>query len=176
MSHSCFVGLGANLGDACASVLAALDALDSAPGTKIVRASSLYRTRAWGKVDQPDFINAVARLETSLPPLELLGALLAIERAAGRDRSSASRWGPRTLDLDLLLYGEQVIEVPGLRVPHPHLHERAFALVPLLEIAPEVVIPGIGPGCDALARMATTEVEALTYAASSAWGPAAKVG
>ena len=104
-------------------------------------------------------------LRTSLPPTRLLAAMLDIERAAGRDRRAdgSDRWGPRTLDLDLLLYGDRVVDEPGLRVPHPHLHERAFALVPLVEIAADVVIPGIGPARDALARMETADIQALTY-------------
>jgi 2-amino-4-hydroxy-6-hydroxymethyldihydropteridine diphosphokinase len=159
----CFVGLGANLGDAQAAVHSGIDALAKLHSTRLLRASSLYRTPAWGVTDQPDFINAVALLETSLVPAELLDGLLAIEREAGRNRGQGLRWGPRTLDLDLLLYGDRIVDEPGLRVPHPHLHERAFALVPLLEIAPDVLIPGIGAGRDALARMETAGVQALTY-------------
>lgn len=167
MSSLCFVGLGANLGDAQAAVRAGIEALSTLPSTRLLRASGLYRTPAWGLTEQPDFINAVAMLETSLAPDVLLGQLLALERQAGRDRARSLRWGPRTLDLDLLLYGDVVIDEPGLHVPHPRLHERAFALVPLLEIAPDVVIPGVGPGRDALATMETSGVQALTYAPSS---------
>jgi 2-amino-4-hydroxy-6-hydroxymethyldihydropteridine diphosphokinase len=112
---------------------------------------------------QPDFLNAVAMLETSLPARELLGELLVIERAHGRDRMHETRWGPRTLDLDLLLYGDETVDEPGLRVPHPHLHERAFALRPLLEIAPEVSIPGHGLARDLPAAMAADGVEAVGW-------------
>src|SRR5688500_20215659 len=125
-------------------------ALDVLPQTRLLRASRLYRSRAWGVETQPDFINAVAMLESRLPARTLLDELLAIERAHGRDRNAETRWGPRTLDLDLLLHGEAVIDEPGLRVPHPHLHERAFALLPLVDVAPDALIPGIGPARDAL--------------------------
>jgi 2-amino-4-hydroxy-6-hydroxymethyldihydropteridine diphosphokinase len=158
-----FVGLGGNVGDAAACVRAAFDALGGLPDTRLLRASRLYRTPAWGITAQADFVNAVAMLQTSLAPLALLGHLLRIEHAAGRDRrdDGSDRWGPRTLDLDLLLYGDEVIEVPGLRVPHPHLHERAFVLVPLLEIAPDLWIPGRGAAAEALAAMATGDIQAL---------------
>lgn len=168
MTATCFVGLGANLGDAQAAVRAGIDALSKLSATRLLRASSLYRTPAWGLTGQPDFINAVAMLETALAPPELLGELLAIERQAGRNRGQGLRWGPRTLDLDVLLYGDRIIDEPGLTVPHPHLHERAFALVPLLEISPGVSIPGIGAARDALARMETAGVQALTYVPPSA--------
>lgn len=157
-----YVGLGGNLGDAAATLRAAFAALDALPRTRLLRASRLYRTPAWGRRDQPDFVNAAAALETGLPPRDLLGALLDIERDFGRDRSDEdARWGPRTLDLDLLLYGEDVIDAPGLRVPHPHLHERAFVLVPLLEIAPELVIPGHGALRTAHDAVASAGIEAL---------------
>jgi len=157
------VGLGANLGDAAATVRAAQQALAELPGTRLVAASRLYRTRAWGKTAQPDFINAAALIETALPARALLDCLLAIERRFGRTRAAdgSDRWGARTLDLDLLLYGDEVIDEPGLRVPHPHLHERAFALVPLLEVAPRAVIPGHGLARELPAVMATGDIEAL---------------
>ena len=158
-----FVGLGGNLGDAAGRLRQALLALDRLPGTHLVRASRLYRTPAWGLTAQPDFVNAVAMIDTALAPLVLLQHLLHIERDAGRNRvaDDAVRWGPRTLDLDLLLYGEEVIAIAGLSVPHPHLHERAFALVPLLEIAPDVHIPNRGPGAELLARLPALGVQAL---------------
>jgi 2-amino-4-hydroxy-6-hydroxymethyldihydropteridine diphosphokinase len=157
-----YVGLGGNVGDASASVRAALDVLNELPDTQLLRASRLYRTPAWGRHDQPDFINAAAALETHLPARELLDALLGVERAFGRIRGSEpERWGPRTLDLDLLLHGDAMIDEPGLRVPHPHLHQRAFVLVPLLEIAPGLQIPGRGSAREALSAMATDGIEAL---------------
>jgi len=161
-----FVGLGSNLGDSIDILQSAFAALDGLDATRLVRTSALYRTPAWGMTAQPDFINAVAMLETGQAPQALLASMLRIERDAGRERrdDGSDRWGPRTLDLDLLLYGDATIDEPGLRVPHPHLHERAFALVPLLEIAPDAVIPGFGPARSALAAMASDDVEALTYA------------
>lgn len=164
------VGLGANLGDSARTLAEGLTALGDLPQTQLLRASRLYRTPAWGVTEQPDFINAAAVLETSLSPRALLTAMLQIERAAGRVRrdDGSDRWGPRTLDLDLLLYADQVIDEPGLRVPHPHLHERAFALLPLVEIAPETVIPGIGPARDALAAIASDTIQPLPCARPSA--------
>jgi 2-amino-4-hydroxy-6-hydroxymethyldihydropteridine diphosphokinase len=160
-----FVGLGSNLGESVATLRAALAALDTLADTRVLRVSHFYRTPAWGVTEQPDFLNAVAMLRTRLSPSKLLGSMLGIERAAGRDRlaDGSDRWGPRTLDLDLLLYGDLTVDEPGLRVPHPHLHERAFALVPLVEIAADVVIPGIGPAREALDRMETADIQALTY-------------
>ena len=155
------IGLGANLGDAAATLREAIAELARLPRTELLRASRLYRTPAWGVTEQPDFINAVALVETTLPPRDLLDALLAIERSFGRTRLDGERWGPRTLDLDLLLHGDATIDEPGLRVPHPHLHERAFALLPLAEIAPESEIPGIGMVGKLAAGMAVDGIEAL---------------
>ena len=155
------IGLGANLGDAAATLREAIAELARLPRTELLRASRLYRTPAWGVTEQPDFINAVALVETALPPRDLLDALLAIERSFGRTRLDGERWGPRTLDLDLLLHGDATIDEPGLRVPHPHLHERAFALLPLAEIAPESEIPGIGMVGKLAAGMAVDGIEAL---------------
>lgn len=156
-----FIGLGANLGDARGAVEAAIRALGALPGTRLLSRSRLYRTPPWGPVPQPDYVNAVARVSTALPPLELLDHLLGIERAFGRDRSRAPHWGPRTLDLDVLLYGDAVIDEPGLRVPHPRLHERAFVVVPLHEVAPALTIPGQGALADLHAAMAGADIEAL---------------
>ncbi|MFO1219772.1 MAG: 2-amino-4-hydroxy-6-hydroxymethyldihydropteridine diphosphokinase [Burkholderiaceae bacterium] len=137
-----FVGLGANLGDPCRQLLQALQALDALPRTRLVARSSLYRS---APVDAagPDFVNAVAQLDTELPAAELLRALLALEARFGRERSSLH--APRTLDLDLLLYGDARIDEPQLQLPHPRLHRRAFVLAPLLEIAPGIEAPGLGP-------------------------------
>ncbi|HEY9253731.1 MAG TPA: 2-amino-4-hydroxy-6-hydroxymethyldihydropteridine diphosphokinase [Stenotrophomonas sp.] len=150
-----YIGLGANLGDAEATVRAALVALAALPETRLLAGSRLYRTPAWGRLDQPAFINAAAALETGLAPEALLEQLLALERSHGRERLDGERWGPRTLDLDVLLYGDAVIDSPRLRVPHPHLHERAFALLPLAEIAPQALIPGHGTVQAALAQRET---------------------
>ena len=155
------VGLGANLGDVARSVRDAIDALGQLPGTRLVQASRLYRTPAWGVTAQPDFINAVALLDTGLSARALLEALLDIERVLGRVRVDGERWGPRTLDLDLLLHGDAIIDEAGLRVPHPHLHERAFALLPLLEAWPAAIIPGIGPARECAGVMAADGIEPL---------------
>ena len=138
-----YIGLGSNLADPRAQVERALQTLAALPRTTLARRSRLYRSAPWGRADQPEFVNAVAALRTELSPRELLDALLAIERAAGRARD-ATRWGPRVLDLDILLFGDRVIDEPGLHVPHPHLHERAFVLLPLAEIAADMIVPGRG--------------------------------
>lgn len=130
------VALGANLGDARATVSDAIAALDRLPQTRLLRASALYRSAPW-EASGPDFINAVAAVETGLGAHELLRALQALELQAGRERPY--RNAPRTLDLDLLLYGDAVIDTPDLSVPHPRLRERAFVLLPLAEIAPALV-------------------------------------
>ncbi|MET0582607.1 MAG: 2-amino-4-hydroxy-6-hydroxymethyldihydropteridine diphosphokinase [Pseudoxanthomonas sp.] len=156
-----YIGLGGNLGDAAATLRAAIDALAGLPQTRLLKASSLYRTPAWGLERQPDFINGAAMLETQLDARALLHALLGIERDFGRERETGPRWGPRTLDLDLLLYAGAVIAEPGLQVPHPHLHERAFALVPLLQIAPDILIPGQGRAQDALSSLDSSAIESL---------------
>lgn len=138
-----YVGLGSNLDEPEQRVRHALNALDAIARTRLVRHSRLYRTAPWGRGEQPDFINAVAQLATALAPRELLNALLALEVEQGRLRDG-TRWGPRTLDLDLLVYGDVRIAEPGLALPHPHIAERAFVLLPLAEIAPELVIPDAG--------------------------------
>ena len=138
-----FVGLGANLGEPKDQVRRAIAALAAIPKTRVLAASSLYRSAPVGVGEQPDFINAVAAIETGLKARTLLDELLEIEARFGRRRDSPG--SPRTLDLDLLLYGNSVIAEPGLVVPHPRMHERAFVLAPLTEIAPDVVVPGKGP-------------------------------
>lgn len=138
-----YVGLGSNLDGPEQRIRHALSALDAIARTRLVCHSRLYRTAPWGRGEQPDFINAVAQLSTSLSPRELLDALLAIEVEQGRHRDGP-RWGPRTLDLDLLVHGGTRMEEPGLTLPHPHIAERAFVLLPLVEIASEFVIPGAG--------------------------------
>lgn len=157
----CHVGLGGNIGQAQQTLRKAIAALGGIPGTTLVHASSLWRTAPQGHAEQPDFINAVAALDTTIAPRALLDALLAIERCFGRERSFAN--APRTLDLDLLLCGDVIIAEPGLEVPHPRMHERAFVLAPLAEIAPDCVIPGRGRVADLLARVsgqAITRLEA----------------
>ncbi len=155
-----YVALGSNLDDPAAQVRAGARALDKLPGTHLVRCSSLYRTAPVGVTDQPDFINAVCALDTSTPAGALMQALLDIERAHGRQRSIPG--GPRTLDLDLLLYGELTCHEPGLTLPHPRLHERAFVLYPLSEIAPGLGIPGHGRVETLLAGCAGQMIERLS--------------
>ena len=139
------IGLGGNIGDVQATLRSAFDAIAALSGTRLVARSRLYRTPAWGVEAQPDFFNAAALVETVLGPHALLDALLDIERVHGRERAAdGSRWGPRTLDLDLLLHGDAVIDAPGLVLPHPQLHLRAFVLVPLADVAPDAIVPGHG--------------------------------
>ena len=132
-----FVGLGANLGEREQSIRLAAGRIGAR------RLSSLRETEPWGLAEQPPFLNAAAELETDLAPLALLELLLEVERELGRVRSG-ERWGPRTIDLDLLLYGSLLVEQPGLTVPHPRLHERLFALEPLAELEPGLIVPGRG--------------------------------
>ena len=155
---SAFIGLGANLGDARATVEAALRELGALPGTGLAERSSLFRS---APVDAggDDYVNAVARIETTLPPAELLEALMAIERAHGRERTGHN--APRTLDLDLLLYGRQKIATDTLTVPHPRMTQRAFVLIPLLQIAPLIDIPGMGPAHAFVPDVAGQAISAL---------------
>jgi 2-amino-4-hydroxy-6-hydroxymethyldihydropteridine diphosphokinase len=134
-----FIGLGSNLGDREAMIRMALDDLARLPGTTLVRASSLYDTEPVGDVDQPNFLNAVAQIDTELTARQLLWNLQLIERRLGRVRTQ--KWGPRTIDLDLLLYGALVVDEPDLKVPHPELIRRSFVLVPLVELDPLLVHP-----------------------------------
>jgi 2-amino-4-hydroxy-6-hydroxymethyldihydropteridine diphosphokinase len=140
-----FVGLGSNLGDRERTLRRAVEQLTTLPSTTVRVVSSFRDTEPVGILDQPRFLNGAVELETDLSPGELLGALLEIERALGRDRSGVPPGGPRTLDLDLLLYGDAQIEEPGLRVPHPRLAERRFVLEPLLELDPALEAPSHGP-------------------------------
>lgn len=142
-SARAFIGLGSNLDNPIDHVRRAFDALKSLPRTQWIAASGLYRSTPMGPVAQPDFINAVALIETWLAPEELLDELLHIERLHGRVRDGV-RWGPRTLDLDLLLYGNERIRTPTLQVPHPGVAERSFVLVPLAELAPDLHVPEYG--------------------------------
>lgn len=146
-----YIALGSNLDGPQARVERAFAALDALPQTRLRARSRLYRTPPWGVREQPDFINAVAALDTQLAPHALLEALLALEAQAGRVRGI--RNGPRVLDLDLLLYGSEALHLPDLEVPHPRLHERAFVLVPLADVAPDLEVPGRGRVADLLARV-----------------------
>jgi 2-amino-4-hydroxy-6-hydroxymethyldihydropteridine diphosphokinase len=146
-----FVGIGSNLGDREAALRRAVELLAAEEGIEVVAVSELRETEPVGPVEQGLFLNGAVRLATELPPRELLERLLAIERRLGRVRTE--RFGPRTIDLDLLVYGEQVIDEPGLTIPHPRLHERRFALDPLAELAPDLVIPGRGSISALLAKL-----------------------
>ena len=140
-----FVGLGSNLGDPRRQIEQALVLLDAEDGVEVTAASSLRETEPVGYEEQPRFLNGAAEVRTSLSARDLLERLLAIERRLGRVRGEGPRFGPRTIDLDLLLYGEELRDEPGLVVPHPRLHERRFALEPLAELDPTLEIPGRGP-------------------------------
>jgi 2-amino-4-hydroxy-6-hydroxymethyldihydropteridine diphosphokinase len=139
---SAFIGLGSNLGDRERAIEDALRLLDAHLGIEVVAVSQIRETDPVGVMDQPRFLNAAARLETSLAARTLLNRLLGVERELGRVR--AERYGPRTIDLDLLVYGDEVVDEPGLRVPHPRLHERRFVLEPLNDLDPELEVPGFG--------------------------------
>jgi 2-amino-4-hydroxy-6-hydroxymethyldihydropteridine diphosphokinase len=142
-----FVGLGSNVGDRRATLERALELLRERVDVRAV--SSVRETEPWGVVDQPMFLNAAAEIETELTPRDLLDVLLEVERRLGRTREGP-RYGPRTIDLDLLLYGDDVVDEPGLAVPHARLHERTFVLEPLAELDPTLVVPGQGPVVDLL--------------------------
>jgi len=141
--YPAYVGIGSNLQGPARQVEAAAGLLDERDEIRVIAASSLYRSAAFGGIEQPDFVNAVVAVLTTLTPLELLGELQAIENRQGRDRDE-KRWGPRVIDLDLLVYSGQEIDEPALVVPHPGIRERNFVLLPLGEIAPDLVIPGLG--------------------------------
>lgn len=134
------LGLGGNLGDPVAAFATVLQRLEAHEAVSLVRPSSVYRTAPWGKLDQPEFLNMAVLVETELSARALLDLCLALEREGGRERRE--RWGPRTLDIDILTYGGQTIDEPGLQVPHPRIAERAFVLAPLAEIAPGLMIGG----------------------------------
>lgn len=139
-----YVGLGSNLGDRERTIRGAIEALAAERGVRVVAVSTLIDTEPVGPIDQPRFLNGVAELETTLAARDLLAVLLEVERRFGRRREGAPPQGPRTLDLDLLLFGQAEIDEPGLRVPHPRLHERRFVLEPLAELAPGLLVPGRG--------------------------------
>lgn len=151
-----FIGLGGNVGDVAEAMRRALARIDELPETRVKAVSSLWQTPPWGKTDQPDFLNAVAEIATVLSPRALLDHCLAIERAMKRERQE--RWGPRTLDIDIVAFGDRVIAEDGLAIPHPRAGERAFVLVPMAEIARErAAALGIG------------DSEGMTRAATGAW-------
>jgi 2-amino-4-hydroxy-6-hydroxymethyldihydropteridine diphosphokinase len=134
------LGFGGNLGDPVAAFAGALRALDAHPEVAVLRLSSVWRTAPWGKLDQPEFLNMAALVETTLSARALLALVLDLERKAGRER--VERWGPRTLDIDILSYGDEEIDEPGLQLPHPRIAERAFVLAPLAEVMPGMMVGG----------------------------------
>lgn len=159
MKQFAFIGLGSNLADPASQILQAMQAIDRLPETAVLARSSLYRSAPVGYLDQPDFINAVVKVETSLEPLVLLNALLALELENGRTREFPN--SPRTLDLDVLLYGVLQHHQHGLTVPHPQMHRRAFVLQPLLEIEPDCEIPGVGAAAEAMQHCMDQQLERM---------------
>jgi 2-amino-4-hydroxy-6-hydroxymethyldihydropteridine diphosphokinase len=153
-----YIGLGANLGDPARQLRAALDGIARLPMSRMLRASSLYRSPPMGPADQPPYCNAVCEIETALAPRELLDGLLALERAAGRTRGG-DRWGPRTLDLDILHIEQVVLDEPRLHLPHPGLRQRRFVLIPLAALAPDLHIPGMGRVGDLAAQIGDEGIE-----------------
>lgn len=160
MATVAYVGFGGNLGQPARQIVAAMQRLAAWPGVSRLRASRLYRSRPWGQTDQPQFINAVAQLHYGGSAADLMRALLMIEREAGRVRGG-ERWGPRILDLDLLVFADQIIDTPALTVPHPRIADRAFVLLPLAELAPHLHVPGTGPIGDLLAAVDPDGTSAL---------------
>ena len=154
------LGLGGNVGDARTTLDEAVTLFAESAKVKLIARSSDYRTPPWGVTDQPPFINCAIAVETALSPRALLDRALTVERALGRDRSQEQRWGPRTIDIDLLAYGDLSLDEPNLTLPHPRLFERAFVLVPLAEIVPERIIAGRRVG-DAAARIDAGGIEKL---------------
>lgn len=156
-----FLGLGGNLGDPITSMGAALRAIDDDPETRIVAVSSVYRTPPWGKTDQPDFLNCAAEVATQRSPRDLLDLCLAAEQSLKRVR--LERWGPRIVDLDVLVYGDVAVHEPGLAIPHPRMLERAFVMVPLAEIAPGLELSGktVAEWAESLDRSGITKLETL---------------
>lgn len=154
-----YIALGANLGDPIATVNEAIDALVALKSSVFVAFSSLYRTAPIGLKNQPDFINAVVAVDTHLEPRTLLDELFALEARFGRERSV--RNAPRTLDLDLLIHGNTLCDEPGLTLPHPRMHERAFVLAPLVEIAPDIIIPGRTKAAELLANCRDQRITTL---------------
>ena len=151
METTAFVGIGSNLGDREANLRSAIELLSAEDGIEVIALSEVRETEPVGPVDQGPFLNGVVQVKTALPPVELLERLLSVESRLGRVRTE--RWGPRTIDLDLLLYGSERVDEPGLTVPHPRLHERRFALEPLLDLDPTLEIPELGPISTLLAEL-----------------------
>lgn len=155
-----FVAFGGNVGDARATIARAVAVFCDGETVRLLARSSDYRTPPWGVIEQPPFVNACIEIETALAPLDLLRRAQEVERAFGRDRARERRWGPRPLDIDILTYDDLALDDPALTLPHPRLHERAFVLTPLAEIAPDAVIAG-RPVAASLAELDRTGIERL---------------
>ena len=149
MSHHAYIGIGSNLGDRKANALEAVDRLSKLPGTRVIRASSLYESEPLGDA-KTWFVNSVIEIETEFAPDQLLRKLKAIEQAMGRKRVKGKRWGSRIIDLDILLCDQEIVDKRSLKVPHPEMHKRRFVLLPLAELAPHVVHPHLGQSVSAL--------------------------
>ena len=162
-----FVGLGSNLDDPRLQLDRAVVALSQTCGIELQRVSSYYRTKPWGEIAQPDFLNAVAQIDTTLTAPMLLAQLVHIEAAAGRTREQ--RWGPRTLDLDLLLYGDMACDTTQLQLPHPRMQERAFVLAPLAELAPDLVLGQHGRVAELLAQLGSAGVQRESDPSQTPW-------
>lgn len=168
MSQTAWIGLGGNLGNPVRNLCEAVLALDAHESIDVQRLSRLYRSLPWGVTDQPDFHNAVVAVSTTLAPEPLLSELLSLEAQLGRVRGPA-RWGPRHIDLDLLMYDGALVDSPQLTLPHPRLSERAFVLVPLMDIAPNLKPPGFASLADALTSLPAGDRDGLTPVADAAW-------
>lgn len=160
--ENAYIALGSNLEDPVTQIERGLADIDALSGTRVTSRSSLYRSAPVGYLDQPDFVNAVAGVETALPPAELLKALLDIETRHGRTRERVN--GPRTLDLDIVVYGNREVNEPGLHIPHPRMRDRAFVIVPLAEIAPDLDVPGLGPVSELLAGVDRASLQRVNAA------------
>ena len=153
-----YIGIGSNLNDPVNQVRQAFLALSNIPDTKLLVQSALYSNPPMGPQDQPNYVNAVAELDTALSPQALLVQLLEVELQAGRDRTKAIHWGPRVLDLDLLVYSDRIVSEANLKVPHPGIAHRSFVLLPLFDIAPQLDIPGVGALAELLTRVSPDEL------------------
>lgn len=165
--HRAYLGLGSNLGDSQAIIACAVAALDQLPQSHVLDCSHYYHSPPWGVTDQPDFTNAVVALETRLDPLQLLRRTQQLEKDLGRQPSR--RWGERRIDIDILLYGAHWISTPELTIPHPLLAERAFVLLPLLEIAPDLAVPGAGSVTNLWQALQTKTPQKITKGGKIVW-------
>ncbi|MBP6533456.1 MAG: 2-amino-4-hydroxy-6-hydroxymethyldihydropteridine diphosphokinase [Arenimonas sp.] len=161
MPERVFIGLGGNLGDVPSTLKQAIACISAVPGVAYVAHSGFYRTPPWGGVEQPDYINAVLELDAELEPQELLDRLLDVERQYGRKRAEEQHWGPRTLDCDILLFGDHVLHGGSLTIPHPRMAERAFVLVPLAELDGDLTVPGQGSVRSLLERLAQQPIQLI---------------